>query len=93
LQIEKEIPEMSTDEIKAKIKKSIATITNISPEEITDSASYKDDLQLDSLTILEIAVDAEYQFRITIPDDELDEIRTVSDTVRVVQQYLSVAVA
>jgi acyl carrier protein len=84
---------MSTDEIKAMIKKSIANITNISLEEITDSASYKDDLQLDSLTILEIAVDAEYQFHVTIPDEVLSEIRTVDDTVRIVQQHLELAVA
>ena len=84
---------MSTDEIKAMIKKSIANITNINLEEITDSASYKDDLQLDSLTILEIAVDAEYQFHVTIPDEVLSEIRTVDDTVRIVQQHLELAVA
>ncbi|MEK6279456.1 MAG: acyl carrier protein [Acidobacteriota bacterium] len=84
---------MSTDEIRATIKKSIAAITNINLEEITDSASYKDDLQLDSLTILEIAVDAEYQFQVTIPDEVLSEIRTVDDTVRIVQQHLELAVA
>jgi acyl carrier protein len=84
---------MSTDEIRSTIKKSIANITNIDLEEITDSASYKDDLQLDSLTILEIAVDAEYQFQVTIPDEVLSEIRTVDDTVRIVQQHLQLAVA
>lgn len=84
---------MSTDEIRARIKKSIATITSLTPEEITDNASYKDDLQLDSLTILEIAVDAEYQFKVKIPDEVLSEIRTVDDTVRVVQQHLELAVA
>lgn len=84
---------MSTDEIRAMIKKSIANITNINLEEITDSASYKDDLHLDSLTILEIAVDAEYQFQVTIPDEALSEIHTVDDTVRIVQQHLELAVA
>jgi acyl carrier protein len=84
---------MSTDEIRATVKKSIATITGLSPEEITDTASYKDDLQLDSLTILEIAVDAEYQFQVKIPDEVLSEIRTVDDTVRIVQQHLELAVA
>lgn len=84
---------MSTDEIRATIKKSIANITNINPDEITNSASYKDDLQLDSLTILEIAVDAEYQFHVTIPDEVLSELRTVDDTVRIVQQHLELAVA
>ena len=33
---------MSTDDIKNKIKKSIAHIANLSPEEIADDASYKD---------------------------------------------------
>jgi acyl carrier protein len=84
---------MSTDEIRARIKKSIATITNISAEEIGDSASYKDDLQLDSLTILEIAVDAEYQFQVKISDDDLGEIHSVDDTVKMVQQYLSLQAA
>jgi acyl carrier protein len=84
---------MNIDEIRASVKSSIARITSIDPAEISDRASYKDDLQLDSLTILEIAVDAEYQFQIKISDDELSEIRTVEDTVNIVQQYLSVAVA
>src|SRR6185295_3861709 len=80
---------MSTDEIRANVKKSIAKITSISFDEIPDHASYKDDLQLDSLTILEIAVDAEYQFQVKLSDDDLGEIRTVDDTVRMVQQYLT----
>ena len=84
---------MSTDEIRARIKKSISTITNISPDEITENASYKDDLKLDSLKILEIAVDAEYQFKISIPEDDLSAIRTVNDTVNVVRQHLSLAAA
>jgi acyl carrier protein len=82
---------MNTDEIKATVKKSIANISGLSLEEIGDSASYKDDLQLDSLTILEIAVDAEYQFQVKIPDEVLAEIRTVDDTVRVVHQQLELA--
>lgn len=84
---------MNTDEIKASIKASIARITNLDPSEISDTASYKDDLQLDSLTILEIAVDAEYQFQVKIPDELLSEIHTVNDTVSIVQQHLEMVVA
>ena len=79
---------MSTDEIKVAVKQSIASIANLDAQEIGDDDSYKDDLQLDSLTILEIAVDAEYKFQVKIPDDELSNILTVSYTVRIVQQYL-----
>lgn len=80
---------MNTDDIRAAVKQSIANIANLDAGEIGDNASYKDDLQLDSLTILEIAVDAEYKFQVKIPDDELSNIQTVGDTVRIVQQYLS----
>jgi acyl carrier protein len=80
---------MTTDEIRATVKGSIAKIANLDNADISDHASYKDDLKLDSLTILEIAVDAEYQFKIKIPDEELGTIQTVDDTVRLVQQYLS----
>ncbi len=84
---------MSTDEIRTRVKKAVANMTNISFDDIPDNASYKDDLQLDSLTILEIAVDAEYQFQVKLSDDDLGEIRTVQDTVNMVQQYLSPAMA
>jgi acyl carrier protein len=80
---------MSTDEIRAAVKQSIAAIANLDAGEIGDSASYREDLQLDSLTILEIAVDAEYKFQVNIPDEELSNVRTVDDTVRIVERYLS----
>jgi len=82
---------MTNDEIRAIVKHSIARITSISPEEIADNASYKGDLKLDSLTILEIAVDTEYQFKIRILEDELSAIDTIEDTVNIVQQHLSAA--
>ena len=80
---------MTNDEIRSIVKHSIARITSISPEEIADNASYKGDLKLDSLTILEIAVDTEYQFKIRILEDELSAIDTIEDTVNIVQQHLS----
>lgn len=81
---------MDSSEIRTKIKNSIASIANLSPDEIADHASYKEDLMLDSLTILEIVVDVEFQFQIKVPDEQLSAIRTVQDTVEVVQQYLYV---
>lgn len=80
---------MSTDEIRAAVKQSVASIANLDVSEIGDDLSYKEDLQLDSLTILEIAVDAEYRFRVNLSEDDLASISTVADTVRIVQQYLA----
>jgi acyl carrier protein len=80
---------MHPDEIRDRIKKSIASVTCIKPEEISDSASYSDDLAIDSLSILEIVVDVEYQFQIKVPEEELSSIRTVEDTVNTVHKYLA----
>ena len=78
---------MNADEVRAAVKQAIKTIANLDTVEITDDISYKDDLQLDSLTILEIAVSLEYDLKIRIPDEELSAIRTVGDTVRIIEQY------
>jgi acyl carrier protein len=79
---------MTADEIRDRIKKSIASITYMDPAKIDDSASYKDDLAIDSLSILEIVVDVEYQFQIKVPEEELSSIRTIGDTIDTVQKYL-----
>jgi acyl carrier protein len=79
---------MSVDEIRDKIKKCIANITYINLDRIADNASYVDDLAIDSLSILEIVVEVEYQFQIKVPEDELSAIRSVDDTVETVQKYL-----
>ena len=83
---------MDANAIRDTIKQSIARITGISPDDISDTASYTDDLGLDSLSMLEIAVDAELCFRIKIPDERLPEIRTVSDAVRIIGEYLDAPV-
>ena len=84
---------MSPDEIRSLIKKTIANITYINEQHISDTASYADDLAIDSLSILEIVVEIEYQFQIKVPEEEMPAIRTIDDTVRAVQKYLYAEVA
>ena len=85
---------MGAEEIKAKIKQIIAKVSGMNGAEIADSASYVEDLGLDSLSILEIAVNVEYDFKIkAATDDELSEIRTVEDTARFVGRRLCLEVA
>ncbi|PYX87800.1 MAG: acyl carrier protein [Acidobacteria bacterium] len=79
--------------IQAKIKQAISQVTGIKPEAIPDSASYAEDLGLDSLSILEITVSVESQFKFQATDEELAAIRTVEDTVNLVKKRLCVEVA
>lgn len=84
---------MENEDIKATIKQSISRVTGIAADTIADSASYEDDLGLDSLSILEIAVDVESQFKFQASDEELTSIRTVQDTVELVRKRLCTQVA
>ena len=51
------------------------------PEEITEEKSLADDLDLDSLTMVEISVLAEGELGVKVPDGELSSLVTVGDVV------------
>jgi acyl carrier protein len=76
------------DRIRDTIRESVNRITGIAPAEITDSSNYREDLGLDSLSALEVMVDIEYAFKIKVPEERLQSIQTVQDTITVVQEYL-----
>jgi acyl carrier protein len=84
---------MDRDRILTNLKASVAKISGLPVDSITDSASYVEDLGLDSLTILEIVVEVDYEFKVKIPEDKMDQIRTVEDTVNIVLECMNVAVA
>lgn len=79
---------MEVTEIRAKIKQIISNVTNIPVAEIGDQASYVDELNLDSLSLLEIGVDVDYEFKLGVPEEEMQEIRTVQDAVDLVVERL-----
>jgi acyl carrier protein len=73
-----------------KIKEIIGKVTGCSPEGISDSATFVDDLGLDSLAILEIAVDVENAFKIRATDEELQSIRSIQDSVALILRHANV---
>ena len=84
---------MDVEAIKTSIKEAIHQVTGVDTANISDSASYADDLGLDSLAILEIAVAVETQFKFHATDEELSSIRTLEDTVNLVKRRIDVEVA
>ena len=80
---------MQASEVKAKIKEIISTVSTIPADEIADDASYTEDLGLDSLTLLEIGVDMDYEFKLGLPEERLQHIRSVQDAFDVVMETLS----
>ena len=84
---------MDVVEIRTRIKEIIANVTNIDPAEIGDTASFVEDLQLDSLSLLEIGVDVDYEFKLGVPEERLGELRTVQDSVDLVVECLNAKAA
>lgn len=81
---------MDVEVIRTKIKEIISNVTGIAPEEIGDNASLVEDLQLDSLSLLEIGVDVDYEFKLGVPEERLGEIRTVGDAVTLVLEAVDI---
>ena len=80
---------MDPEEIREKIKEIVGNSTDIDPSEIDDNASFKDDLGLDSLTMLEITVDVDSEFDLELPEEELANLHTIQNSVDLVQKYLA----
>jgi acyl carrier protein len=79
---------MHTEEIRAQIKEIISNVTSIAPEDISDQASFRDDLDLDSLSLLEIGVDMDYEFKLGLPEEELQNLATLPEAVALVERRL-----
>ena len=64
-----------------KVKSIISEQLGVEADEVTDSASFTDDLGGDSLDIVELVMALEEEFDIEIPDEEAEKIGTVGDAV------------
>lgn len=76
----------SQEEIIAGIAEIIEEVTGIEPAEVTPEKSFVDDLDIDSLSLVEIAVQMEDKYDVKIPDEDLAGLRTVGDAVAYVQK-------
>ena len=79
---------ITADQIRAEVKRLIAEITEREPEEITDSASFGEDLGIDSLTGMEIMLAIDVKLKTNLPDQEFAKVKTMNDVVALVQQHL-----
>ncbi len=77
------------EEIRQKVKQIVSDVTNIPVADIADQASYVEDLNLDSLSLLEIGVDVDYEFKLGVAEERMHEIRTVQEAVDLVVEVLS----
>ena len=64
-------------------------ITGVEQSEVTEAKAFTDDLDVDSLSMVEIIYSCEEKFGVEIPDEESKNLRTVGDAVKYIEDHQS----
>ncbi|HHW83385.1 MAG TPA: acyl carrier protein [Actinomycetales bacterium] len=72
---------LSNEEILAGLAEIVAEETGLPAEQVTPEATFTDDLDIDSLSMMTIMTYAEEKFEVRIPDEEATKLSTVQDAV------------
>jgi len=56
-------------------------VAGVNPDDVAEDKSFTEDLDVDSLSMVEVVVAAEEKFGVKIPDDEVQNLKTVGDAV------------
>jgi acyl carrier protein len=71
-----------------KFKACAVEVLHVPPEKVTLEASFADDLDADSLDLVELVMALEEQFDITVDESELEDVSTVGEAFELVQSKL-----
>jgi acyl carrier protein len=75
------------DEIEDKVKKLIIEQLEVAPDKIKPEASFSEDLKADSLAVVELVLALEEAFKIEIPDEDTEKIKTVGDAINYIKSH------
>jgi acyl carrier protein len=71
------------------VKKIIVDLLGVEPGRVTREASFREDLEADSLDLVELIMEFEEQFGKTISDEEAQQIKTVGQVVDYIEQRMA----
>jgi len=72
-------------EVAERVKSIIVDKLSVEESEVTNDASFTNDLGADSLDTVELIMEFEKEFGVTIPDDQAEKISTVGDAVAYIE--------
>jgi acyl carrier protein len=76
----------SATEIQADLAAIVEDIAGVAADDVQPDKSFVDDLDVDSLSMVEIVVAAEEKFGVRIPDDQVKNLKTVGDAVSFIEK-------
>jgi acyl carrier protein len=75
---------MATD-VRAELAEIVNEVAGVDADDVQLEKSFVDDLDIDSLSMVEIVVAAEEKFGVRIPDEEVKNLKTVGDAVSFIE--------
>ena len=78
---------MDQSEVESRLKKIIVDNLGVDEAEVIPAANFVDDLNADSLDLVELIMSLEEEFGIEISDEEAEKIRTVGDAIEYIQEH------
>ena len=78
---------MSPEEMDTKVREIICQQLEVSPEQLRPEASFVDDLKADSLAVVELVLALEQEFKIEIPEEDTEQIKTVKDALNYIKTH------
>jgi acyl carrier protein len=75
---------MERDEGLAALREVAVEVLNVEPDVVTEDARFKEDLDADSLDLVELVMGLEERFDISVPEEDLDGVNTVGQAVDMV---------
>ena len=82
---------MDRDAVFATLKTAAAEVLGVDESAVTEEARFKDDLDADSLDLVELVMALEEQLDVSVPEEELEGIATVGDAVTLLLSKVSAA--
>jgi acyl carrier protein len=73
------------EEISTGLAEILEEVAGVNPDDVNEEKSFTDDLDVDSLSMVEVVVAAEERFGVKIPDNEVQNLKTVGDAVHFIE--------
>jgi acyl carrier protein len=77
----------SREEIVTGLAEILEEVAGVKPADVSESKSFTEDLDVDSLSMVEVVVAAEERFGVKIPDDQVQNLKTVGDAVDYITKH------
>jgi acyl carrier protein len=75
---------MERDEAIGVLREVAVEILSVEPDQVTERARFKEDLDADSLDLVELVMGLEERFDISVPEEELEDVTTVGQAIDLV---------